>query len=177
MKPSFVNLSLSKTKSKPKFYLNNIFNFQSRIFNEEKRLLKLKKLIFINRYNPIDFFYLIPHVPCSYDCKESIKFARQILKILKVEMPEFAKEAVLALKRPFLFFDDFNWVAFDGYVKGDKIIYDRVAPYKSLYPQSKFKRGDELKVSNKEIFVSKEGELIHKIQKKGEQDGIVIDFS
>ena len=169
---SFVKLILNETESKPKFYLNNIFNFQSRIFD---KILRYEKLLSMNK--EINRFHIISHVPCSYDCKESIKIAKRILKIMKTEIPRLREDIIIALKRPFLFFDDFKWVAFDGFVGGNKIVYDRVAPYRSLYPHNKFNKGDKLRVEDKEIFILKNGKIIHKIRKKGKSDGIIIDFT
>ncbi len=172
---SFVYLTLNRTKSKPKFYLNNIFNIQSRIFTDDM-FSDYKKLLSISKFH-MWRFYIISHVPCSYECKESTKLAKSIMKIMKRKIPTLTGEIVKALKRPFLFFDDFNWIAFDGFVRGNEIIYDQVAPYRSLYSQRKFKKGDIVKISDKEILVFKEREMIHKIKKKNEQEGIIIDFS
>jgi len=124
--------------------------------------------------------YLISHIPCSFNCKESIKTEKDILKVLKIEAPDFAEKTVNALKKVFLFFDDFNWVVFDGKVKNNELKDYKVLPYKSLIPKEKIKlikEGNKIKIFNDEVLIIKDDETLLKIPKREKYDGIFIDFN
>jgi hypothetical protein len=124
---------------------------------------------------------LIKHIPCSFDCKESIKIGKITLKILRKEMPQLAEEIVYALKRPVLYFDYFNWIVFDGEVNNkNELEYSQVLPYKSLFPKEKVdivKRGNSLRVFDDKIIVSKNEDILLEIPKEEKYGGILIDFS
>jgi len=165
-----------KTEGKPSFLVNNIFKMESRLGSKELEIFQ-KDIDFANR---IHHLFLISHIPCSYTCKKSIKIGRKILALLKREEPELAKEIVFTLKKPLLFFDDLNWVIFDGKVNGNSINYTSVLPPLSLMQESlvnKFRAGDKIKVGKEIVEIFKNNERIHIIKKKHEHEGILFDFS
>ena len=165
-----------KTKGKPSFLANNIFKMESRLWSEELEVFQ-RNPDFANR---ISNLFLISHIPCSYTCKESVKIGREILSLLKGEEPELAKEIVSTLKKPLLFFDDFNWMIFDGKVNGNAINYTSILSPLSLMPENivdKFGEGDKVKVEKEVVEIFKEGKIIHRIKKKREYNGILLDFS
>ena len=165
-----------KTKGKPSFLLNSIFKMESRLDSKELEIFQSNP-DFANR---ISCLFLISHIPCSYTCKDSIKIGRKMLTLLEREEPRLAKEIVFTLKKPLLFFNDFNWVIFDGKVVGKTIDYTSVLPPLSLMQESlvnKFREGDKVKVGKELVEIFKGDEIIHEIKKKHEYDGILLDFS
>lgn len=165
-----------KTEGKPSFLANNIFKMESRLGSKELEIFQ-KDLDFANR---IHHLFLISHIPCSYTCKKSIKIGREVLRLLEREEPELAKEIVFTLKKPLLFFDDFNWVIFAGKVNGNAINYTSVLSPLSLMQESlvnKFREGDKIKVGKEVVEIFKGDGMIHRIKKKHEYDGILLDFS
>jgi len=161
---------LLNTKTKPSFYCNSIFNFDSKVDGWDK--------IFLKGYE-ICRLFLIRHMPCSFDCKESIKIGKKTLELLERELPELAKEIVSALKRPVLYFDYFNWIVFDGEVQNNELQYKQVLPYKSLFPKDKLniiKQGNRLEVLDDKILISKDDKLISNIDKEDKYKGVLIDF-
>lgn len=165
-----------KTRGKPSFLVNNILKLESRLSSKALEEYQ-KNPDFANR---ISHLFLISHVPCSYTCKKSIKMGREILDLLKREEPELAEEIVFRLKRPVLYFDDLNWLIFNGKVNSDTISYTSMLPPLSLMPESivkKFREGDKVKVGEEYIEIFKNNKGIHRIEKKDEYNGILLDFS
>ncbi len=165
-----------KTNGKPSFLVNNVFKLESRLSSSGVEKIQ-KNPDFANR---ISHLFLISHIPCSYNCRESIKIGREMLVLLKREEPELAKEIASTLKKPLLFFDDLNWVIFDGKVNGKIIDYTSIWPPLSLMPENlinKFREGDKVKVGKEYVEIFRDGEIIHRIKKKHKYDGILLDFS
>ena len=171
----FILHSFFQTKTKPRFYANDILNFSIRKFFIGRRINQANE-----NFIPTNHF-LISHIPCSYDCKESIKMGRNVLKILIKESNEHAKKIAYALKKPFLVFDDFNWVVFDGNAKSKEkaIEYKKILATESSYPENKLKmfmRGDTIKINDENITILKDDEILNTIGKDNTSQGIVIDF-
>jgi len=170
-------LSYKNTKGKTSFFCNNIFNFDSKL--DSKNTLK----IFEDNYklfNKFNNLFLIRHVPCSFDCKESIKIGKKTLEILKKEMPEFTEKIVNAIKRPILYFDYFNWIVFDGEVNGNELKYNQVLPHESLFQKHKIKKikeGNKLVVSDNKIDIFKNNKILFEIKKEDKFKGIIFDFN
>lgn len=164
-----------KTEGKPSFFVNSIFKMESRLGSKELEIFQSNP-DFADR---ISHLFLISHIPCSYNCKGSIKIGKKILRLLEREYPELAKEIVSILKKPLLFFNDFNWIVFDGKVDGTTVNYNSVLPPLSLMQESlvkKFSEGNKVEVGNEFIEIFKEDKMVHRIKKKHEYDGIVLDF-
>lgn len=140
--------TLKRTKEKPSFYLNNVFNFESRI-----RSIRNNKIIGIPSYS------LISHIPCSYNCRKSMEYGKKVLEVLEREAPDFAKQTLHHIKRPVLFYDDFNWIVLDGEVKRNEIHYNDIV-YHSL--------------ESKEILERMKSSKMIRVDK--EDDGIIFDF-
>lgn len=153
------------------FENNNLFSFPTRInyeINEEQREVFYK----IDLLN----YFLIFHIPCSYDCKKSRNFGKKVLKILKEREGEFGKRVEKILRRPILFFDDFNWIVFKGKAKnGQEVVYESLSEPKSLYPVEDFKKGNRLRFSGNEIKILKNEKLKKKINT--EKKPILLTFN
>ena len=73
----------------------------------------------------MDYTYsLIHHIPCSYNCKETIKFTSELLKEIEKEDPEYADKIKYYLKLPLLVFGEKNIFVFNGKAIGNEIYYD-----------------------------------------------------
>lgn len=170
---SFVLHTFSNTNGKPSFYTNNIFNFQTRVPTQYKlKILNSFGKVLGERVR----HFLVSHIPCSYNCKESIRIGKEILKLLKNEDNQFARDVVSNLKKIFLVIDDFNWVSFDGEVNGSSICCRAAEPLLTLYPRDKFIQGSKVIVDSDKIKIFKDGNLLHEIRNPDKNVGI-LDFS
>ncbi|MCX7641995.1 MAG: hypothetical protein N2Z20_05105 [Elusimicrobiales bacterium] len=132
------------------FYINNVINFYSRL-----RLKKLKNKMnhylqinksFIKKGLDLESF-IIWH-PCSYNCKESIKKAKEIANFMKEYIPEIYYIRKKLNSKPVLFKDDFDFVFLNGETKiiNQKIVVN----YNGVYPFPKtFTKKSDIKVTNK----------------------------
>ncbi len=74
--------------------------------------------IFHHELNNLAYFrYYIPYFPCSYDCKESLKYTEKLKKKIKKIEPDIYNATEKYLKFPYLFIDYNLGVVFDGVVE------------------------------------------------------------
>jgi len=171
---------LYKNSRKHNFLTNNLFNFSTRLEKKED-LQQLCRYYSLNKNFPIPLFYLqfISHIPCSYNCQESIKIGKNIYNLLKKYTPDIEKIITYTLSKPVLFFDNFKWIIFDGYVKENTLFYKKIVPPISLINSSllnKIKKGNKIFVNNNKIKIFKDSSLIHSYLKKDGTDGFILDF-
>ncbi len=135
----------------------------------------------LNNFIQMPNYYLIPHYPCSYDCKESIKLATRILEEIKKEEPAFAEQIERYLKRPVLYSNN-SAMIFEGYVEGNSVIYRNFYTNATSYccpivfNINMFKISNKLKVSDDKIEFFNGENLVGIYNKKDRFDGILIDF-
>lgn len=123
-------LTLKKTldKTKLNFMLNYLFNFDSRILTGS-----LTYLDNLNRNNYACWnVYLIPHIPCSFDCKPSIKYTEHIFKLIENQFPKYSNKLKSYLGSPVLFIDDYRFLAFKGVFKGNTLSYQKTFAVRNL---------------------------------------------
>jgi len=131
-------------------------------------------------------YSLIHHLPCSYRCNETIKFAKKVEeKIYELE-PDFVRKSVELLKNPLLVFNEQNFIIFDGtltkqnnsyhlnysfceYVTNPSRPEDTIDFFESL------KSGNNMVVENNLLKIKDGTSLIKSISKKPEW--FVIDFN
>ena len=169
-------ISLRNVKTKPSFYCNNLFVFDSKLRSFDLPIYYNNFKIFESQ-NVKDLF-LIRHVPCSFDCKKSVNIGKSTLKLLEDNFPDLAKRIVDALKRPVLYWNYFEWVILKGHQEGDIIKYDGILDYESLIKKeikNMIGKGNDIKITDGKMTVLKNKEKIEKISRK---DGIpvCIDF-
>jgi len=122
---------------------------------------------------------LIFHTPCSFNCSGSRKIGQTILRELKKEEPAYASTVEEILKKPVLFFDDFNWVVLNGKTINAKkgiVEYDSIAGPKSLYPTKEFEKGNKIEVGESEITLFKDEKEIKKIKNKNKLGCVLLPF-
>jgi hypothetical protein len=70
-------------------------------------------------------YYLIPnYYPCSYNCKKSLSYATKVFSAIKHFDIDYAKRIEYHLKLPVLVWEQFEVIVFEGFVSGDKIIFE-----------------------------------------------------
>ncbi len=124
--------------------------------------------------------FFISHAPCSFDCKESIEYGKNVYEILKENNPEIAEEMIKIFSKPILFFNMFEFIVLDGEADKKRASYKGISPPFLLINESifqKVKEGNSLVVFDDRIEISKDGKKIHVIPKKEKEDGFLIPFS
>lgn len=172
-----IRATLERTKTKPSLYCNNIYNFDSKLSSGSVfETFAMNYQIF----GQLEPFFLIRHVPCSFDCPKSIELGEKTSKLLFKENKILHKNIFSALGRIILYFDYFNWLVFDGKISGDTLVYNKILPYQSLISKNivkEFMYGNRLNWGDNNIVIFKNNELKSDISKFLPQGGIVIDFS
>jgi len=168
--------SLRNVTTRPSFFCNNLFVFDSKIGGEDIKIYKNNPVMFNNPH--VKTLFLIPHVPCSFDCKHSIEIGKITLKLLKNSSPNLATKIINALKRPVLYWNYFEWIIFNGHQQGNIIKYDGVLNYESLVNKETKKmieNGDNIKIGDERMSIFNLNEKTGEIPRK---NGIpvCIDF-
>ncbi len=151
---------LTKQNSKKNDYrLNYLFNFDTRIQTWNLGFLnKIKK----ERYCDYDK-YIIPHIPCSFDCKPSLKYANSLMKIMSREFTEYSKELKTYLNRIFLFLDNYKFLAFEGNTANSELNYSKVMHFNTLFDKEKLvkiRAGNRIRWSKDKISIFKDNSKI-----------------
>jgi hypothetical protein len=129
-----------------------------------------------------DFHYFLTHnFPCSFRCKETTKQARNLLKAIREEEPEYAKKIEYHLKLPLLAFHIRDAIAFEGKMSNGEIRYSNSYylsfPNIGKAPYKKFQEGNRVKVTQDRILIFKDEMLLHSIKKEREDTGFLLKFS
>jgi len=179
---SLITHETYQSSKKFNFLVNNLLNFSTRVSNEGvgnfTQYYQLNKNSGISI--PVHYFQFIFHIPCSYDCSESIQIGEQIRFLLKKYAPKIEEEVEHTLSKPILFFDLFELIIFDGYVENGILRYNKILP--PLFSVNKglldnIKNGNRIIVSDQEIKVFKNDLCLFTYKKKNIRDGFIIDFS
>ena len=177
--------NIYKASKSYSFLTNNVLNFSTHI-NSNSDWINFDEFIKINFdfwkqvHAPHHYFQFISHIPCRYDCLESIKLGKKIQNLLRKYAPDTEKIVSYTLSKPILFFDFFKLVIFDGYFKDDTLYYQRIIPPFFLIDNllmEKIKSGNKIIVDNKKIKILKDRSLLFVYQKKNEADGFILNFS
>ncbi|MDO9028500.1 MAG: DUF483 domain-containing protein, partial [Candidatus Roizmanbacteria bacterium] len=150
---------LSNTKGRLDFRLNFLYNFESRNFNPQEYSR-------ISESYRLSNMYLIPHKPCSLNCKESIKYAQKIIDILKRDFPEYYRELISFLKKPVLFYSDFVFFPLIGKMEGDILSYQGFLKIHDRLPIEIVKllnKGNLIKRKNNNLQIYKDRRYIDKL--------------
>ena len=163
------------------FLTNNLLNFSTRISNEGD-YKKFRRYYGLNKDFPIPLKYLqfISHIPCSYNCQESIKLGKEIDNLLKKYIPKVEQIVRYTLSKPILFFDLFKLVIFDGYFKNGVLDYKKVIPPFFLLDNllmEKIKNGNRITASKEKIMIFRNNLKLFSYRKKNKRDGFILNFS
>ena len=179
---SLVTYQSYRNTKKCNFLTNNLFNFCSRLGAKKENFEFLNKYhSFNNKKLPIPpwNFQFISHIPCKYDCKESIKIGKEIDSLLKEYAPDMEKTIKHTLSRPILFFDLLRLVVFDGCLKEGILYYNKIIPpyfFLENPLMEKIKMGNKITVTDSKVEIFKDNLNLFTYQKKNEADGFILDF-
>jgi hypothetical protein len=147
------------------FYLNNAYNFFSRLCSKTNSGTPSKKILdnfskIINKNNGQGIPTLLPIItwhPCSYRCRTSLNIAQETYSFLKEYAADFAKERKEFLSRPIIHFDKFEFLALDNPQINRQKTTENISFLKITRPYSILGEGDE--TTKKEITL-RNGRLI-----------------
>ena len=183
----------SPNRSAP-FVINNLLNFPTRLdtpedFKNADQYWRgnsdnesLKYSINVKGKNREIFLLnisFIPHLPCRSDCEKSVEIGRLVATWMKNNIPELFDFFKNILQRPFLIFDTFDWIAFDGKIKDNRLEYAGIAaPFTFTENQVKqnLPLGNSLSAEKDRIVVFKDDRPVFEYEKKSEEDGYLVDF-
>jgi len=130
--------------------------------------------------NTMDFTYFLIHFhPCSYNCKETIRHAKEVEKAIREEDELFANRIKHYLKLPYLIFSEKKCYVFEGNLHNKKIVYTDFH-YISLLQKDEYsemlKKGNNLIEKDNEIIIQKDDVVVGEIKKERPMDGFVIQY-
>ncbi len=169
-------ISLQNVKTKPSFYCNNLFVFDSKLRDFDIPIYYKNLEMFDN--HDVRNLFLVRHIPCSFDCEHSIRIGKMTLKLLKDNFPDLAKNIVNVLKRPVLYWNYFEWVILKGHREDDIIKYDGIIDYESLIKKdikNMIAGGNNIRIKDEKIMVFNNKEKIGEIPRKNNIP-VCIDF-
>jgi hypothetical protein len=146
----------------------NNWNKYSYLYEAFKNTPLNKYCYLCNPFTKDITYSYIYHMPCSYNCRETIKLARRIREAIYEEEPEFVKEIDRHLKLPLLVFYERKFYAFEGKIKNDRLYYKNVyfigqMPENNLY-EVDLNKGDCIFIENKDVVILNKGRLIKRIK-------------
>ena len=109
---SLITYQAYKATQKCSLFANNLLNFSTRVGDEEfNDFLHYQPF---NKNLPIPYwsFQFISHIPCRYDCPESIKIGKEVDSLLNEYAPKVEKIVKYTISKPILFFDKAQICAF-----------------------------------------------------------------
>lgn len=121
--------------------------------------------------------YLVPHFPCSYNCRPSIDYARNVLLVMEDFAPEPALKLAALLKFPVIkFFQPGRYARFIGgrLTSAGTIVYRASIGEGGI--GGRFSQGNKVTVGKKEIKIFKDDILIDAYQKENDLDGVIFSF-
>jgi MoaA/NifB/PqqE/SkfB family radical SAM enzyme len=102
---------------------------------------------------------LLPHVPCGFDCKKSLDFARKAFGTLKkCEGANAAAKIKDYLQSPFLYFKSGRFIRLEGFLKDGSFYYENIFYFEPAFIIEKYK--DETKLFQKIINILSRGSRI-----------------
>ncbi|MBI4802104.1 MAG: DUF483 domain-containing protein [Elusimicrobia bacterium] len=155
------------------FWMNNVFNYYSRLIRPEDRL---KYAAFSKLNQGMDRESIIPWHPCSYLCAETVKKGKLIYDVMKRYMPLTAASRKTMLSKPIVFWDKFLFAILNGRCRtmdGGFII-----AYKGLGgPKSLIGRETEKILSGRKTLRVRRGEITAPAGLRLPGNHIVIPFA
>jgi len=161
--PDFPYLAFSNTRRRPRPEINNLLWYM----NDSR--------------TP---YYLISHFPCSYRCKKSLDYAKNIDRLINDEYSRLARRIRAYLCLPILLFpnnnrgirDENNGFVFSGQSDGLWIIYNDVHPLRTARSTRAFMNGNRLHNMNRKIDIYHNGRLVGSIPKNHRLEAVILPF-
>jgi len=164
-------LVLQRTSSdKLDFKLNFLLNFDTRI-GRRNIIRKLAKFNYTG-WNK----YIIPHIPCSFDCKVSKKYGADLFMLLMRMASPYAEELRFYLTKQVLFFNDCEFILFEGMLNKGIFYYRDFLDLNNLIEKDLFfelSKGNKLKIFKDKFIIFKDTTTV-KVFKKA---NLIFNFS
>jgi len=168
-----------KTAYKCSPFANNLLNFSSRVGDNEVKDFEKCGPLNMRLSIPFHYFQFISHVPCRYDCQESIKMGKEIDFLMKRYTPDIERVVKATLSKPILFFDLFKLAVLDGRVKNKAVYYQKISLPFFLLDKPIFKAlksGNKLTANDKQVEIFKDDRSLFVYKKQNIMDGFILDF-
>ncbi|MDD2751974.1 MAG: hypothetical protein PHN59_02470 [Candidatus Omnitrophica bacterium] len=117
-------------------------------------------------------FSYIYHMPCSYDCKATVRLTSRLRTEIKRREPGYVDLVDGYLKKSFLAFYERKIYCFDGSLRNNEIKYKRFQfttytkkEYEDEY-SGYFKQADTVKLLGRNIILSRGGKVIRQLELK-----------
>jgi hypothetical protein len=128
----------------------------------------------------MDFTYsLIHHIPCSFNCKETIEQAKKTLEKIETEEKEFAEKIKYYLQLPALIFDEKDIYIFEGKIKEKNLEYNSfffIGREEDDKYSEILNKANNLKVYDEKIDFFYNKKIIKSILKNKPENGFLIKF-
>ncbi|MFH0935840.1 MAG: hypothetical protein V1828_03150 [Candidatus Omnitrophota bacterium] len=160
----FPLLSLAQTKSSARlnFLLNYLYNFDSRQYYKTQELHRAGYRFW--------HAFVIPHIPCSFECPQSLLYAEELWKILGRFFPNYQSKLKKYLQRPIFFLGDCEFVPLEGRAQRKAVWYSSPVNAKNLLEKSLLQlivRGNRIRIENDTSSVWKGRRRIGTIDRRG----------
>lgn len=127
-----------------------------------------------------DSYSYIYHIPCGFDCKNTIKHTSKLQKFIYRKDPEYGRLIDAHLNLPFLVCRERDIYAFDGTLDGNTLTYKNCFFVDDYLYQPKYldllKKGNRVVIEEKEAKVYSNQRKIGSIQKTSSEDWFFISF-
>jgi hypothetical protein len=123
----------------------------------------------------------LAHIPCSFDCSNSLRYAESVRSIIDKTDRDFRVSIDNFLRRPFLCLSELEIYVFNGSFQSEACLsYDAVAP---LPPTPRTRRlldllnqGDLMTIDGNLVVISKNGSIVHVYECRGDRLGPEAPF-
>ncbi len=145
---------------------NNWFSY-SHLYESFKNTGRKTPHYLSNPFNKNMTYSYIYHIPCSYHCASTMRWAAQIRDSIRSEEPGFVKLADERLKKAYLVFYEQKIYAFDGMIKNKRLFYKKAYFLESdrennIYGND-INKGDSLLVEGRDVVILKKGRFVKRI--------------
>lgn len=151
---------LTKQNSKAFDYkLNYLFNFDTRVQAENLYLLTELSEKNYSQHGT----YILPYIPCSFDCKASLQYTSALTEILSREFIEYTQHLTSYLKNTFLVIDTYRFIALSGTLQDDELHYTKVIFSDTCFDSTfakKIAEGNMIQWEKEKLTVCKNSEVL-----------------
>lgn len=160
-------------------YNNHLrYNYLFEVLNNTKT----KPNIYCNPLLKDHTFSYIYHMPCSYDCKNTIAYVKSFREELERLEPKLVEKTDLMLAKPLFIFKEQNAYLFNGFVEKNAINYssfifvgNNINETNPRFIDS-LNKGDNIEIRNKDIIIHNGSKEIYKEQKES-NEGFILNFA
>jgi len=145
----------------------NKYSFLYEIYKNSSHVEKYH--FYCNPFFKDAVYSYISHMPCSFQCKKTIRLAASLRKEIKKREPEFAESIDCHLKMPLLVFHERKFYAFEGKltekntISYSKVYFSDADDSQNIY-QKTLSKGNKLTVSGRDVVIYKNKDIVDTIK-------------